>query len=206
VCVNQKRPWLTEQPSMTKDEIYEHLAQVYLEKKLPSTKDQRKRIFSDHLSRAVLTVLLAALAFYSLTAFLSHRKDLTRRNIIYALSNAPVRIPYNLEHPFPQVKSFSLDVPSLDLNDYHSFNFAVRGSEQGYPDAIKVVITNKRNESSFAYVNGLDLKWNTLSIPFSTFKEITDWTSVSEVSFVLEAWNMTRKKGMILIDEICFAK
>ncbi len=191
---------------MTKDEIYEHLAQVYLDKKLPSKQERQKKFFSDSIGKIIVTVVMAFLAFYSLTAFLSHRKDLIRHNIIFALSNAPVRITYNLEHPFPQVKSFSLNVPKVDLREYESLNFSIRGSEQGYPDHVKVVIKNQRNENAFTYIQGVRTKWDQLSIPLSAFQEITDWTSVSEVAFVLEAWNTAKKKGMVLIDDICFSK
>ena len=34
---------------------------------------------------------------------------------------------------------------------------------------------------------------------------LTDWTTVREVAFVLEAWNMDFRKGTVLIDDISFS-
>jgi len=66
-------------------------------------------------------------------------------------------------------------------------------------------LRNDLNEESYYYVRGIDLDWNSFSIPFSEFDEITDWNRIKDVSFVLESWNVLKSKGVILIDEINFS-
>ena len=191
---------------MTKEEIYEHLAQVYLGKKTPEKKFIEKKVNPRAVGKIVLTFLAVGVIFYSLTAFLSHRQEFLKSNIIFALNNSPIRIKYNLNTPYPQVKNFSLSIPKTNITKYKTLNFSIRGLEEGYPGVVKVVMKNKRNEISFTHVDGVKLKWKKFSVPLSDFENITDWMSVTEVSFVLEAWNSIKKKGIMLIDDICFSK
>jgi hypothetical protein len=78
--------------------------------------------------------------------------------------------------------------------------------EEGYPEVVKVVLKNKKNETASKYISGVNLKWKHHAIAIDEFSGITDWATLSEVSFVLEAWNIKKKKGMILIDDLCFSK
>ena len=50
------------------------------------------------------------------------------------------------------------------------------------------------------------LKWQELTIPFEEFTQITDWTNVTDVEFVFEAWNAEKKKGVVLIENVGFSK
>ncbi len=192
--------------AMTKEEIYEHLAQVYLGKKTKDTPVKKNKFNVSPLTKTTLTLIILAVAFYSLTAFLSRRHDALKTNIIFALNNSPIRIKYNLNNPYPQIKDFSISIPKTDIAKYKNLNFSIRGLEEGYPDVVKVVLTNKRNEEAFVLISGVKLKWNDYSLPLEGFVNITDWMSVDKVSFVLEGWNVAKKKGIILIDEVCFSK
>lgn len=194
---------------MTKEEIYEHLAQVYLGKKSQDKKVFAKNTFFSRVpkeAKVLATVLAIGVAFYTLTAFLSRRDESLKTNILFALNNSPIRVTYNLNEPFPQVKDFSIAISKDDIAKYKSLNFSIRGLEEGYPGIVKVVLKTKKNELAFQYVDGVNLKWNHHSIALKDFSGITDWSTLSEVAFVLEAWNVTKKKGIILIDDICFSK
>lgn len=191
---------------MTKDEIYEHLAQVYLDKNSGEKKDVKKPIKLTREVRVVLTLLIVGFAFYTLTAFLARRNDDLKSNIIFALTNAPIRVKYDLNEPFPQIKDFSIAIPSVDIGRYKSLNFSIRGLEEGYPDVVKIVVKNKKNEVAFKYIYDVDLKWKRHTITFDELTAISDFSSLSEVNFVLEAWNVKKKKGIILIDDLCFSK
>lgn len=51
----------------------------------------------------------------------------------------------------------------------------------------------------------MNRSWRNYEIPFERFAQISDWADVSEISFVLEAWNAQDKKGIILIDDVAFS-
>ncbi len=190
---------------MTREEIYDHLAQVYLGKRDKVEEKNKRHLNAWLVINIGITAVILASTFYGLTAFLTKRGDFSRSGVIFALTNGPIRVPYNLNEPYPQVKTFSLSIPKMDVSKYKFLSFSIRGLEEGYPGVVKVVLKNQRNEEAFYFVKDVRLKWQELSIPFEEFNQITDWTSLNEVSFIFEAWNAEKKKGVVLIDNICFS-
>ncbi|HOW36070.1 MAG TPA: hypothetical protein PL155_06635 [Candidatus Omnitrophota bacterium] len=194
---------------MTKDEIYEHLAQVYLGKK-QNAKDKRRRKNKFHpdaelLLKVLIAVVVLSSVFYGFTAFLSKKNGYARSSVLFALSNSPIRIKYDLREPFPQVSSFSIPIPKINASKYSRLTFSIRGLDEGTPGMMKVVLKNKKNEVSFYFIKGVGEKWQKFSIPLSEFSKITDWYNLTDVSFVFEAWNAEDKRGAVLIDDVCFA-
>jgi len=190
---------------MTRDDIYDHLAQVYLGKS--SNKDaQKNQQFNAWLVINIfITVIIFASAFYGLTAFLTHRNSSLQSRVIFSLNNTPIRIEYNFRDSIPPVKSFSLDVPQMDAARYEKIQFSIRGKEEGVPGVVKVVLRNRRNEEASYYLQEVGLDWKEVTISLSEFSQITDWTSLTDISFVIESWNVENDKGLILIDNICFS-
>lgn len=191
---------------MTRDDIYDHLAQVYLGKRKEVDVEQKKKKFSAWLLiNALITTVIFASAVYGLSAFFAHKKPALQSNIIYTLSNGPMTLSYDFRKAFPPVKSLTLSINEIDPSRYQDLNFTIRGKEEGTPGIVKVVFKNKRNEIAAVYVNEVDLDWQDISLPLTKFKEISDWSSVTEVSFVLESWNVDDKTGIVLIDDVQFA-
>ena len=190
---------------MTRDDIYDHLAQVYLGKK-NEIKEQKKRQFNAWLLiNIVITCVIFASAVYGLTAFLTHRGEALQNKIIYALNNGPIRIKYNLTQPYPPVKRFSLEVPQLNAAKYKRLEFSIRGMDEGSPGVLRIELRNKKQETAAVIVKNVHLDWQRVSIPLDRFKEITDWSNIDEVTFILESWNIEKEKGIILIDDVCFS-
>lgn len=190
---------------MTRDEIYDHLAQVYLGKRDKIEQKKKRQLNAWLVINIVITVVILASAFYGLTAFLAKRGDYSRSGVIFALTNGPIRVIYNFNEPYPQVKTFTLSIPKFNISKYNRLSFSIRGLEDGYPGVVKVILKNQKNETSSFYVKDVRLKWQELNIPFAEFYQITDWTNLNEVEFVFEAWNAEKKKGVVLIDNICFS-
>ncbi len=191
---------------MTRDEIYDHLAQVYLGKKTQKQEAEKKRQVNAWLViNIVITAVIFASSFYGLTAFLTSREDTFHNKVIYALSHGPIRVQYNLNYPYPPVKTFALSVPSVNASRYKNLQFSIRGLEEGYPGIVRIEIRNSRNEVASVFVENVDLDWRKLSLPLEKFQQISDWSTVSEVSFILESWNIEKKKGIVLIDDVCFS-
>ena len=190
---------------MTRNEIYEHLARVYIGKSIEPAKEKKPRHKVRLFGQITLTIITLGFLFYSLTAFLSKKTAYSSNSVIYALNNSPLRIAYNLNEPYPQIKRFSIPVPKVDASKYGDLNFSIRSLEEGSPGIIKIELTNKKNEVSFYFVEDVDLKWKRFSIPLSEFESISDWSNLSDLSFVFEAWNAKKKKGIVLIDDLSFS-
>jgi len=82
--------------------------------------------------------------------------------------------------------------------------FSIRSKEEGTPGIVKVVITNRLNEEAYYYVQGVNEDWTEAEIPLSEFKQITDWSSLNDIAFMIESWNVDDKTGVVLIDDISF--
>ncbi len=191
---------------MTRDEIYDHLAQVYLGKRDKVEERKKKPPFNAWLVINILiTAVILTSAFYGFTAFLTQRSDPARKSVIFALTNGPVRITYDLNEPYPQIKSFSLSIPEVNASKYKNLSFSIRGLEEGYPGVVKIVVRNQKNETASIFVKDVRLKWQNMVVPFDEFTQITDWNDITEVSFVLEAWNAEKKKGIVLLENVCFS-
>lgn len=190
---------------MTRDDIYDHLAQVYLGKKNNLEQKKKKQFNSWLVINIVITAVIFASSIYGLTAFLTHRGDVLQNRVIYSLNKGPIRINYNLEYPYPSVKNFSLNVSQINVAKYKALQFSVRALEEGTPGTIRVELRNHKQEVAFVFVEHVDRGWKSFNIPFQRFQDISDWSNISEVSFVLEAWNAQNKKGIILIDDVCFS-
>ncbi len=190
---------------MTRDEIYDHLAKVYLGKRENVGKNKKRELNAWLVLNIVIMSVIFASAFYALSAFLAHRDDLIQNKIIYALNNTPIRLRYNFADAYPSVETFSIYVPQINVNKFKKLNFSIRGVEYGSPGILKVVLKNRRQEAAAFYINNVGDQWQDLSIPLKLFEDITDWTELTDVSFVLEAWNVKDKKGIVLIENVCFS-
>ncbi|MBF0504653.1 MAG: hypothetical protein HQL14_06070 [Candidatus Omnitrophica bacterium] len=191
---------------MTRDEIYDHLAKVYLGKRESITEKKRK---TKPVNRSllviniVITAVITISTVYGFTAFLTRRADL-KSQVFYALNNNPIRMNYDLNDPFPATKTFSITIPNKDVSKYKELNVSLRGLDSAYPGIVKVIVGNQKNEKAIYYIQNVNTNWRTANIPFEKLN-LTDWTTVTDVSFVLEAWNVDFRRGTLLIDGVSFS-
>ena len=190
---------------MTRDEIYEHLAKVYLGKR--ESVDQEKKRKSVNQSWLVINIAITAVIListvYGFTAFLTRRAGL-KTQVFYELNNSLIKLSYNLNDPYPSTKSFSIAIPEKDVSKFSKLNLSIRGSNGAYPGVVKLVLSNLKNEKATYYIKNVDAQWHKLSVPMQELN-LTDWTTVKEVAFVLEAWNVDFREGTVLIDDISFS-
>ena len=190
---------------MTRDEIYDHLAQVYLGKRNKSEEKRKKEFNAWLVINIAITVMIFVSAFYGLTAFLAHRQEPLQSSVIFALNNSPIRIKYDFNGAYPPSKTFSLSVPRMDLFKYKRFNFSIRGLESNGPGVVKVSVRNQKKETASYFVEDVGSSWKQVSVPLHEFKEITDWSNITDVFFTFESWNVQNKKGAVLIEDVCFS-
>jgi hypothetical protein len=190
---------------MTRDEIYEHLAKVYLGKRENVAEEKKKKRINQ--SWLVINIAITAVIVIStvcgFTAFLTRRAGL-QNQIFYALNNNVIKVAYDLNDPFPSTKTFAIAIPDKDVSKYRKLNLSIRGLNGAYPGVVKLVVSNVKNEKATYYIKSVGADWRKVSVPFANLN-LTDWTTVREVAFVLEAWNMDFRQGAMLIDDISFS-
>ncbi len=192
---------------MTRDEIYDHLAKVYLDKRATVEKKAeppKAPPVSWLIINVVITGFILASAVWGLTAFLTQRDDLLKDRIIYTLSNSPIRLSYDVGGGLPQVKSLQIALSPVDAQKYRRINLSVRAAGEGNPGVLKIVLTNAREEKAAYYLQGIRSRWQDYSIAFEKMN-LTDWRTLKNISFVIEGWNTARPSGTVLIDNISFS-
>ncbi len=189
---------------MTRDEIYDHLAKVYLGKRENVVQEKKKKTLNKSwlIINIVITAVILVSTVYGFTAFLTRRVSL-KNEVFYSLNNNPIRIVYDLNDPFPSTKTFTITIPNKDISKYSHLNLSIRGLNEA-PGVIKMILGNQRNEKATYYIQNVQTGWQKVSIPLDKLN-LTDWSTVTDVSFVLEAWNMDFKKGTVLIDDLAFS-
>jgi hypothetical protein len=190
---------------MTRDEIYDHLAKVYLGKRQNVVEEKKKKALNQSwlIINGVITAVILISTIYGFTAFLTRRVTLNNE-IFYSLTNNPIRVAYDLNEPFPSAKTFSITIPKKDVSKYDHLNLTIRGMNDAYPGIVKMIIGNQLNEKATYYIKNVQGGWQKISIPLDKLN-LTDWSTVTDVSFVLEAWNVDFKKGTVLIDNVSFS-
>ncbi len=190
---------------MTRDEIYDHLAKVYLGKRESVASKQKKQQVNQSwmVINIVITSVIVLSTVYGFTAFLTRRAGL-HNQVYYELNNNLIKIGYDLNDPFPSTKTFAITLPEKDASKYNRLNMKIRGLNGGYPGVVKLVVNNERNERATYYIKDVGAQWQKVAIPFDKLN-ITDWSNVTEVAFVLEAWNVDFKQGAMLVDDVSFS-
>lgn len=187
---------------MTRDDIYDHLAQVYLGKRKEADHKKKRQFNAWLLINILITAIIFGSAFYGLTAFLTQRNSTLQDNIVFSLHRGPVRLEYNFKDSLHPDETFVLSIPRMDASRYKSLQFSIRAREEGTPGIVKLVLRNTKNETSSYYLRGVGLSWQEFRIPLNEFRQITDWTNLTDISFVVESWNADQPKGLILIDNL----
>ena len=109
--------------NMTRDEIYDHLAQVYLGKRKQADPKKKRALNAWLVINALITVIIFSSAFYGLTAFFTQKDLLSQSNIIFSLHSGLVSLDYNFDGDFPPSKSFTLGVPLMDAAKYQNLQY-----------------------------------------------------------------------------------
>ncbi len=189
---------------MTKDEIYEHLAKVYLGKKKKKKKSPSFRFYILLFINIFVVAGISAMLFYGLKG-LAFKEKHNRNDIYFSLNQYPLRLQYNFSAAYPQIENFSLPLPELDARSYSLLKFSIRAGKDTMPSILRITLENKKRELSSYFLKRISHKWQKIVISLSDFKEITDWSNITKIHFVFEAWNTGTKKGSVLIDDICFS-
>lgn len=185
---------------MDKKEIYEHLANIYLD--ASSTKKSGRKNKENPRFRYLFFSSLALIVVLSIVLFTGiHKYHASRGSqIALYLSSEAAKINFNFDPAKKEV--FSLDLNKLNLSAYKSLAFSLK--KKNFFDTIylRVEFTSVYNERSFIYLKDLPHKWGDYNLKFSEFKDISDWSLMSGLAFIVEEWNAKEKKGVVYIDNI----
>ena len=186
---------------MDKKEIYEHLANIYLDASSKSSKKKRKsRPYPKPIRNLILVGFLLVLGLGSGIAYssLNYRNNNSKISLFLFQDTAKL----NFDFDPARKETFSLNLKQLNLSKYKTLAFTARKANPKDTIALKIEFTNRFNETAEVYVKDISSKWTSHEIDLSRFAKINDWEQMKVLAFSVEEWNAKEKSGIIYIDNI----
>lgn len=185
---------------MDKKDIYEHLANIYLDN-YRERKGKAKTNRTFRFNRAFIfgSLIITVFLIISVISFQS-LKSVYHKQLALIIQPSAIKMNYNFESTKKEICSF--DLKSMDLSRFKAVGFSAR---KAYPSDVvylKVELANSFRERSGVYIKDLSNNWHDFRIALSDFKDIRNWYKMSELSFVVEEWNVKSKKGIVYIDNV----
>ncbi len=196
---------------MHKKEIYDYLAKTYLteikdtrlNKFIKKDKKYYRKIF---LLTGVFSLALI-LAILSLT---THNKSNLNAKVTNFDINLPgdiIRLNYNF---FPAKDAinrvgFTVRLNKFDARSFKFFTLSAQKTRNPADLTLRVDLENKKGESSTAYIYGITNKWQDFKIALTHFKNISDFSGIIRIKFIVERWNAKSEKDVLLLDNLSFS-
>lgn len=186
---------------MDKKEIYEHLAKIYLDASSSKIKKNKKHF----IPKNVFYLSFPAIIILIIIVLLSFQKNnhLDSKIALVLQSN---RIKINFNFDPAQKEIYLVNLNKLNLNSYKTLAFSTKKDSYKNNISLRVEFTNVFNEKSAVYLTNIPHKWQEYKIDFSEFKNITKWSEMSNIAFIIEQWNVQKNHDIVYIDDIRFLR
>jgi hypothetical protein len=188
-------------------DVYEHLAKVYLEpsrrSKKKSFSPKIKSIFSNNPLRVAFAIFICLVVI--LTVAIYRQRSITLRSkLSLILESNPTK--FNYDFTKAQKETVTFDLKNINLSGYKTLGFRVRKSNQRDYLHMSVEFVSDFQERSKIYIKQIPTRWQSFNLPLVEFENITNWSRMHQLLFILEEWNAQIKKGSVYIDNIRFLK
>lgn len=183
---------------MDKKDIYEHLAKIYLDASLK----RRKNKLHYHLSKNFIFISILALVStltFSLSTFLA-KKQPKDSGIILVLQPDTAKINFNFDPAKKEI--FAINLKGLNLAQYKTLTFFLKKSNYQDKISLRVEFTSAFREKSEIYLADIPHKWKNYELRLADFKNISNWSRMASLDFVVEEWNAKDKSDIVYIDNI----
>ena len=188
---------------MNKHDIYEHLAEIYLDGS-PGQKNKKK--IRTQLLKNFFLLGIASLFIITFLVIISTSKQKSFHLTEIALVITPEAHKMNFHFDPAKKEIFTLNLNNLDLSKYKSLGFSLKKINFRDKIAIKVEFTTPFKEKSEIYLADIPYRWKDYKINLAQFQKISDWSEMQTLAFVVEEWNTKEKKGVVYIDNVRFLK
>ncbi len=192
-------------------DIYNHIADTYFTTKHINSKvkpqgTKKKSKFAQFFFASLIVIF--AMGFISLFLLWQGPRIKAQKKSLSVLGNIlPLKLEYDFSDSSEKIKSIALDLPVINLSDYDTLEFSLRGDKlKGFNSLIKIELESKRREKKDFYLRGVQSNWKIFKFPISELIPLSSFSDLSRISFIIEGWNAETEKGRIFIDRIIFTK
>ncbi len=186
---------------MDKKDIYEHLANIYLDASSSKKKEKKNRKSSGARNLSLIGLALALMLsfFFAAKTHYSH-KPLHTTQIALVLYPDVLKINFHFDPAKKEICAIGLN--KLNLTRYNALSFSIKKDGLKNNISLRVEFTNSFKETAFIYLKEIPSKWKEYKIPFPEFKAISDWSEMANLSFIVEEWNTAEKKDVVYIEDV----
>lgn len=124
-----------------------------------------------------------------------------------------LRLQYDIDAPGSAQNGYWTKLDDLDASEYDHFEFLVKGDEkEGFTSTFKIEIKKFKNKqtgeklTASYIVSDVNSSWQRISIPFSKFNAIREWTDLDEMVIIFHDRLCDEKNGTLYFDGFRFIK
>ncbi len=184
---------------MDKKDIYEHLANIYLD--ASSSKKKRKGKKGRKLKNLLFANLAITLSLgLFLFANIYKNKPFISSEIAYPLYHNLIKI--NLNFGRLNKELYSVRLNNQNLRGYKSLSFSLKKYNRKDDIFLKIQFSNASNDKSYVYLKEIPHKWKEYKVALSEFKDLNDWTRMSKLSFSVQERDDKKIRDFVCIDNI----
>lgn len=120
-----------------------------------------------------------------------------------------LKISYDVESTEPAFNGIWIGFNNTDLSSYDEMSMLIKGdAEAGFTTQFKLELKNAKGERVVHMVKGITDQWQRVVIPMEELKatgSISDWSKMKEIVFTFDDLTVTRKNGILYVDDIKFS-
>lgn len=117
-----------------------------------------------------------------------------------------LKLSYDVEAQFSAYNGFFTSLMGMDISDYKYLVFHIKGDKwAGFTTKVNLELKNKF-QTGKTTVDGIMDQWKKIVIPLDHFAGINSFKEMKELVIVFSDLNVTRKVGVVYIDDIYFSK
>ncbi|MDD5730224.1 MAG: hypothetical protein PHN57_03745 [Candidatus Omnitrophica bacterium] len=190
---------------MDNKDIYEHLAEIYLDTPLKRKQRVQGNLNSPKKYIVVISLLIVlAVALIFVAVISSGRPKNKDSRLVHVVQPEAIKLNYHFDPTRKEIYSIGLN--KFNLAGFKSLVFSAKKTNFKDTLSLRVEFSNGYREKSEIYLKDLSNKWKEYRINFPEFKEISDWSEMTNLSFIVEEWNSSDKAGAVYLENIRFSK
>jgi tetratricopeptide (TPR) repeat protein len=114
-----------------------------------------------------------------------------------------LELDYDVDSPNQAFTGFWMKLASQDFSSYDTLNLYLKGdAAKGFSTRLKIELKDFTNKPSPYLIDGIESGWQKFSVPFNSFKLISDWSRMNEFVVGFEDVVSKPKAGRILLDQV----
>jgi len=118
-----------------------------------------------------------------------------------------LKLTYDVDSPFSAYNGFFTSLMDIDISGYKYLIFYIKGDKKaGFTENLNLELKNDKKQVGRMFIGGITDEWKKMVVPLGQFTGINDFKDMKEFVIVFSDIGVTKKEGVVYIDDIYFSK